>query len=73
MKMMMMMMMMMMVMMMIMMMMTMMMSLMTVFSRMHATLPPALSVGRSVRPLVGPSRLAFFWRLRAVWGLLPLP
>ena len=33
-------------------------------------LQPALSVGRSVCPSV---TLSFFWRLRAVWGLLRLP
>ena len=42
------------------------------FSRVHATLQPALSVGRSVRLSVHPSPLTFL-ALRAVFALLLLP
>ena len=44
------------------------------FSRVHATLQPALSICRSVRRSVGPSvTLSFFRHLRVIWGLLLLP
>ena len=42
-----------------------------VFSRVHATLQPALSVGPAVGRIVNNSLL--FWRLRAVFGLQLLP